>query len=54
MKERNIEISALENERKTKSLIERSEYEKKYAISHDEWMKMKEAKDKLITGVIKK
>lgn len=54
LKERNIEISALENERKTKSLIERREYEKKYAISHDEWMKMKEAKDKLKTGGIKK
>ena len=46
LKEREIEILALENEIKAKKLKERAEYEKKYAISHEEWEKLKEERSK--------
>ena len=46
LKEREIEILALENEIKAKKLKERVEYEKKYAISHEEWEKLKEERSK--------
>ena len=48
LKERNVEISAIENERKSRLISERREYEKTHAISHDEWIKMKEDKLKIV------
>ncbi len=46
LKERETEISALENENKTLKFKERAEYEKKYAISYEEWVKLKEERSK--------
>lgn len=46
LKEREVEILALENEIKAKKLKERVEYEKKYAISYEEWVKLKEERSK--------
>jgi hypothetical protein len=46
LKEREVEILALENEIKAKKLKERVEYEKKYAISFEEWEKLKEERNK--------